>query len=402
MPRLHCSVTFLAGLLGGCQCSSQAAGDTRADLVVDARFDPDRARPLDFFKPDDNWRSAIELVWDRLVAAKAGGPAFPVAYDGSRFAFGATDLWFFDTQATVLKKLPLPNSSMGLSMVVGDSGYGAFFTEGEYKYFVVVKPDGSVDLGAAVKLARDLGALAWSSKLGNYVYHSRVSNDPPQLAQWRFTAAGNLVGSGPVIVEPDNDGPIFKQAAELGSELVLLSTGGKLPKTPGDAKYTAYVRILSPPYTTTKKHDALAPGFTLSFGPVMAVGADRVFVSWSGEGDGRRGVRVSIVDLQGNVTANPPLISQDEWQGVPVAATFFKNHFVLVGGGFPIYLTVYDTSLKQVLPRVNLPVPKPPGYVPFCCAQIFVDGGDLLLLYGLADPFMTSDLRMMRFRIIGL
>lgn len=134
----------------------------------------------------------------------------------------------------------------------------------------------------------------------------------------------------------------------------------------------------------------------------MAVGADKVFVAWSGVADGKEGVRVSLVDLAGNVTPNPPLISQDEWQGIPVAATFYKNHFVLIGAGLPIYATVFDTSLKQIIPRVNLPIPKPPGYVPFCSAQIFVDGGDLLLVYGLADAFMQCDLRMMRFRFIGL
>jgi hypothetical protein len=134
----------------------------------------------------------------------------------------------------------------------------------------------------------------------------------------------------------------------------------------------------------------------------MAAGTGKVFVGWNGFGDGRAGVRVSLIDPKGNVTPSPPLISQEQWQGTPFAATFYKSHFVLVGAGFPIYATVYDTSLKQVVPRVNLPVPKPPYYVPFCGAQLFVDGGDLLLVYGMPDAFMGCDLRMMRFRFIGL
>jgi hypothetical protein len=135
----------------------------------------------------------------------------------------------------------------------------------------------------------------------------------------------------------------------------------------------------------------------------MAVGAGRVFVAslaWSTVDQTER-VRVSLVDLAGNVTPTPPLVSH-EWQGMPVAATFYKKHFVLIGAGLPIYATVFDTNLKQIVPRVNLPIPKPPGYVPFCSAQIFVDGGDLLLVYGLADAFMQCDLRMMRFRFVGL
>jgi hypothetical protein len=258
-PHSRLSLILLASLLGGCQCSARASGDLRVDVVFDAPARPDRS-PADRWRPDDNWRSAIELVWDRLVAAQAGGPSasVPIAFDGTRFARAqASDFLLFDTQATLNKKVPLPKPSMELSMVAGEKSYGAIFNGGQTdrnKYFVLVQLDGTMDLGTAVKLPYDWGVLTWSSTLANYFYHSWASQEPPQVGQWRFTAAGKPIGSGPLIVEPDaSEGPLFDQAGWLGSELVVLSEGAKFPLAKGDLTYTAYVRFLSPPYTATKK-----------------------------------------------------------------------------------------------------------------------------------------------------
>lgn len=414
--------------IGGCTCTSNISGTKDGSVISDGVHDQKTDAVTDQSLRAVTNPSLFEIAWDREVIQDGAPPLAALDFDGKLFSQASYHLFYrFDIEGKLVLNVDVPDagrSNVGLSYLVpGPNGFGTVYqyippndTE-IYSHFGILSYKGEIDLAKGIQISERGGgspSVVWNESLEQYLVHVPIWRSPTKtnlVNQWRFDASGKAIQGMTTLRESQDNPPYFFDDIWVGDTLMMLSSEGK--KTPS-GKVGSQLRLwaLKPPYMQIDQVLSFFEDESLAVSGntrgKMLTDGEQLFIAWREGYPGKPSAKAGLFNAKQTVTLTKRIvISDDKYVKAPLTAVHYKGHYIMVGtmvnernlGGF--YLTVYDATLKQVIPPTEIPLGIPDSQRNLVWGgKLFVSGDDLFLVYAL-DYDLPPE-RLLRFKLKGL